>query len=109
MPTYPVINKKTKETKTLSMTMKEYCDWKDENPDWDKDCHKVVQESIQSLDGQEKQSPVVGTKFWTVHPNNRVPRFGKIVTTPSNSKLSLCPQKESLKHQLSHSGCPTST
>ena len=37
MPTYPVINKKTKETKTLSMTMKEYCDWKDENPDWDKD------------------------------------------------------------------------
>ena len=36
MPTYPVINKKTKETKTLSMTMKEYCDWKDENPDWDK-------------------------------------------------------------------------
>ena len=37
MPTYPVINKKTKETKTLSMTMKENCDWKDENPDWDKD------------------------------------------------------------------------
>ena len=37
MPTYPVINLKTKETKTLSMTMKEYCDWKEENPDWDKD------------------------------------------------------------------------
>ena len=37
MPTYPVINKKTGEKKTLSMTMKEYCDWKDENPDWDKD------------------------------------------------------------------------
>ena len=40
MPTYPVINKKTKETKTLSMTMREYCDWKDENPDWDKDWSK---------------------------------------------------------------------
>ena len=37
MPTYPVINKVTKETKVLSMTMKEYCDWKEENPDWDKD------------------------------------------------------------------------
>ena len=37
MPTYPVINKSTGETKTLHMTMKEYCDWKDENPDWDKD------------------------------------------------------------------------
>tara|TARA_Y100000590_G_C15720297_1_gene1013322 strand:+ start:1278 stop:1529 length:252 start_codon:yes stop_codon:yes gene_type:complete len=37
MPTYPVINLKTKEKKELSMTMKEYCIWKDENPDWDKD------------------------------------------------------------------------
>ena len=37
MPTYPVINLKTKEKKELSMTMKQYCEWKDENPDWDKD------------------------------------------------------------------------
>jgi len=37
MPTYPVINKETGETKTLYMTMKEYCTWKDENPEWDKD------------------------------------------------------------------------
>ena len=37
MPTYPVINLKTKEKKELSMTMKEYMAWKEENPDWDKD------------------------------------------------------------------------
>ena len=37
MPTYPVKNLKTGETKELHMTMKEYCAWKDENPDWDKD------------------------------------------------------------------------
>ena len=37
MPTYPVINLKTKEKKELSMTMKQYGEWKDENPDWDKD------------------------------------------------------------------------
>ena len=37
MPTYPVINKETGETKELRMTMKEYCAWKDENPEWDKD------------------------------------------------------------------------
>ena len=37
MPTYPVLNTKTGETKELHMTMKEYCDWKDANPDWDKD------------------------------------------------------------------------
>ena len=36
MPTYPVINKTTGEKKTLSMTMKEYGEWKDANPDWDK-------------------------------------------------------------------------
>tara|TARA_Y100000022_G_scaffold187436_1_gene184873 strand:- start:396 stop:635 length:240 start_codon:yes stop_codon:yes gene_type:complete len=37
MPTYPVIHKETGEKKELSMTMKEYCKWKEENPEWDKD------------------------------------------------------------------------
>ena len=37
MPTYPVINLKTKETRELSMSMKAYDEWKKENPDWDKD------------------------------------------------------------------------
>ena len=37
MPTYPVINKDTGETKELSMTMVEYSKWKDDNPAWDKD------------------------------------------------------------------------
>ena len=37
MPTYDVKNLKTGEKQTLHMTMKEYCDWKEENPDWDKD------------------------------------------------------------------------
>ena len=39
MPTYPVIHKETKETKEISMTMKEYEQWRKDNPnsDWDKD------------------------------------------------------------------------
>ena len=37
MPTYDVKNLKTGEKKTLYMTMKDYCQWKEENPDWDKD------------------------------------------------------------------------
>ena len=37
MPTYPVINKKTEEKKELSMSMKEYDQWRKDNPDWDKD------------------------------------------------------------------------
>ncbi len=37
MPTYPVIHKETRETKEISMTMKEYEQWRKDNPDWDKD------------------------------------------------------------------------
>ena len=37
MPTYPVINLKTKEKKELSMTMKAYDQWRKDNPEWDKD------------------------------------------------------------------------
>ena len=42
MPTYPVKNLKTGEEKELSMTMKQYGEWKDANPDWDKDWSKGV-------------------------------------------------------------------
>ena len=37
MPLYPVINLKTKEKKTLHITIEKYEEWKKENPDWDKD------------------------------------------------------------------------
>tara|TARA_S200000501_G_scaffold114614_1_gene107687 strand:- start:205 stop:456 length:252 start_codon:yes stop_codon:yes gene_type:complete len=37
MPTYPVINLKTKEKKELSMTMTQYDQWRKDNPEWDKD------------------------------------------------------------------------
>ena len=43
MPTYPVKNNKTGEKQTLSMTMKEYDQWRKDNPDWDKDWHAVLQ------------------------------------------------------------------
>jgi len=37
MPTYPVINLKTKEKKELSMTMTKYDQWRKDNPEWDRD------------------------------------------------------------------------
>tara|TARA_Y100001938_G_scaffold141756_1_gene212024 strand:+ start:149 stop:394 length:246 start_codon:yes stop_codon:yes gene_type:complete len=37
MPTYPVKNLKTGETKELSMSMIAYEEWREKNPDWDKD------------------------------------------------------------------------
>ena len=40
MPTYPVINQKTGETKEMNMSIKSYDEWKEANPDWDKDSSK---------------------------------------------------------------------
>ena len=37
MPTYPLKHKETGETKELVMSMKEYDQWKKDNPEWDKD------------------------------------------------------------------------
>lgn len=37
MPIYPVKNLKTGETKVLEMLVSEYSQWREENPDWDKD------------------------------------------------------------------------
>tara|TARA_Y100001970_G_C13685164_1_gene579632 strand:+ start:55 stop:297 length:243 start_codon:yes stop_codon:yes gene_type:complete len=37
MPTYPVINQSTGEKQELHMSMAEYSEWRDSNPDWDKD------------------------------------------------------------------------
>ena len=37
MPSYPLKNLKTGETKELTMSMKEYDEWRKDNPDWDKD------------------------------------------------------------------------
>ena len=44
MPTYPLKNKTTGETKELVMSMKQYDEWRKapENADWDKDWSKGV-------------------------------------------------------------------
>ena len=50
MPTYPIIHKETKEKKELSMTMKEYDQWRKDNPEWDKDWHAGV-DACHEIDG----------------------------------------------------------
>ena len=37
MPIYPVKNKKTGETQELNMSLSKYEQWREDNPDWDKD------------------------------------------------------------------------
>ena len=54
MPTYPVINLKTKEKKVLSMSMTSYSEWREENPDWDKDWSAGVAGVGEGGEWQEK-------------------------------------------------------
>ncbi len=56
MPTYPVIHKETRETKEISMTMKEYEQWRKDNPDWDKDWSKGCAGAGEVGDWRDKMS-----------------------------------------------------
>ena len=56
MPTYPVKNLKTEEKKELSMTMKEYEQWRKDNPDWDKDWQAGVAAAGEVGEWRDKMS-----------------------------------------------------
>jgi len=56
MPTYPVKNLKTGETKELNLTMKNYEIWKEENPDWDRDWSQGCAGSGEVGDWRDKMS-----------------------------------------------------
>ena len=56
MPTYPVKNLKTGETQELSMTMSAYDEWREKNPDWDKDWSKGCAGAGEVGDWRDKMS-----------------------------------------------------
>ena len=60
MPTYPVKNLKTEEKKELSMTMKEYEQWRKDNPDWDRDWSQGCASAGEVGEGRDKMA--------TTHP-----------------------------------------
>ncbi|ADO97114.1 transcriptional regulator [Synechococcus phage S-SM1] len=75
MPTYPVINKVTGEKKELSMTMKEYSDWKDANPDWDKDWQAGVGGMTYGAPKQSDGFKEVMSKVQKAHPRANLSRY----------------------------------
>ena len=56
MPTYPVKNLKTEEKKELRMTMKEYDQWRKDNPDWDRDWQAGVAAAGEVGEWRDKMS-----------------------------------------------------
>ena len=57
MPTYPVINKETGEKKELSMSMIAYGEWREENPDWDKDWNAGVCDAVSGVGDYQDKLP----------------------------------------------------
>ena len=56
MPTYPVKNLKTGETKELNLTMSNYEQWRKDNPDWDRDWSQGCAGSGEVGDWRDKMS-----------------------------------------------------
>jgi len=75
MPTYDVINKVTGEKKQFTMTMKEYCEWKEANPDWDKDWQAGVAGTTYGTPKQSDGFKEVMSKVQKAHPRANLSRF----------------------------------
>ena len=70
MPTYPVKNLKTGEQKEIQMSMTEYDQWREDNPDWDKDWMQGVAnvgEVGEVYDKLRKTHTPVGMMYYTKH------------------------------------------
>ena len=75
MPTYPVKNTKTGETKELSMSMTEYDQWRKDNPDWDKDWMAGVGGMTYGKPKQSDGFKEVMSKVQKAHPRANLSRF----------------------------------
>ena len=75
MPTYPVINKTTGEKQTLQMSMTDYCEWKDANPDWDKDWSEGIGGHIYGKPKPDQGFKEVMSKVQRKHPGANLSRF----------------------------------
>ena len=75
MPTYNVKNLKTGEKKEFSMTMKEYCQWKEDNPDWDKDWEAGIAGTTYGKPKQSDGFKEVMSKIQSNHPGANLSRY----------------------------------
>jgi len=75
MPTYPVKNTKTGETKELSMSMTQYEQWRKDNPDWDKDWMAGVGGTTYGTPKMDDGFKEVMSKVQKAHPRANLSRF----------------------------------
>tara|TARA_B100000073_G_scaffold295063_1_gene259257 strand:- start:226 stop:456 length:231 start_codon:yes stop_codon:yes gene_type:complete len=75
MPTYPVYNKETGEKQTLSMSMKEYDQWKKDNPGWERDWMEGVGGMTYGVPKQSDGFKEVMSKVQKAHPRSNLSRY----------------------------------
>ena len=75
MPTYPVINKNTQEKKELNMSMKDYDQWRKDNPEWDKDWMAGVGGTVYGTPKMDDGFKEVMSKVQKAHPGANLSRF----------------------------------
>jgi hypothetical protein len=75
MPTYNVINVETGDKLELYMSMKEYEQWRKDNPDWDKDWMAGVGGTIYGEPKQSQGFKEVMQKVQAAHPNANLSRY----------------------------------
>ena len=75
MPTYPVKNTKTGETKEMYMTMAEYDQWRKDNPDWEKDWSAGIGGVTYGLPKQSDGFKEVMSKVQAAHPRSNLSRY----------------------------------
>jgi hypothetical protein len=75
MPTYNVINVETGDKLELYMSMKDYEQWRKDNPDWDKDWMAGVGGTIYGEPKQSQGFKEVMQKVQAAHPNANLSRY----------------------------------
>lgn len=75
MPTYNVINVETGDKLELYMSMKDYEQWRKDNPDWDKDWMAGVGGTIYGEPKQSDGFKEVMQKVQKAHPNANLSRY----------------------------------
>ena len=86
MAIYPVKNLKTGEMKELQMTLAQYEEWRDSNPDWDKDWNAGVCDAVSGVGDYQDKLPMVSKTDFVMSKN--------IILTQNSRLLSLCQLKK---------------
>jgi hypothetical protein len=75
MPLYNVLNKVTGEKQEFRCTVAEYQQWREDNPDWDKDWHAGVAGTTYGTPKQSDGFKEVMSKVQAAHPLSNLSRY----------------------------------